>query len=166
MKNHPDPNSYDLSLLQGSDHKKETLARMRIKLAGPSQSELRTVRGWKQARQETRVSWGWKLSLGAAAVAVNLFLFVFRDSITIQIKPKRAPILSAAPANLSLDDQALYLTYALYDFDRLQERFGAPRNTVVDAGAVRQSLEAIMPRVGRPTHAIIGKYRPVTRRAR
>lgn len=166
MKSNPDSNSYDLSLLQNSDKRKETLARMRVKLAGPSQSELRTVRSWKQAKQENRASWGWKLGLGAAAVAVNLFLFVFKDSITIRLKPKRAPVLSSAPATLSFDDQALYLTYALYDFDRLQERFGAPKKTVVDAGAVRASLEALLPKVGRPTLAIIDKYRPRARRSK
>jgi hypothetical protein len=135
------------------------LARMRGKLASPSR-DLQAAGERRESRKVRRAwGWTWKLYLVGAIIALNGAYFGLREQAAGQAPQKRAPVLPGAAA-LSLEKQALFWTYALYDFDKLRATFGAPSGAVVDARIALRKLEELRPRVDAETRLIIDSYRP------
>jgi hypothetical protein len=96
----------------------------------------------------------------ALVLAVNAVLVIGKGESAVSVaKVRRAPAVQA-PASLSPNDQALYWTYALYDFGRLQKRFGAPSHAVLDAVEAKRQLALLLPKVDAPTRFQIDRYLP------
>lgn len=161
----PKPASKDLNipLVPGGDAMRlATLERMRGKLAGRSQDlAVREVQLRKISRRKA-LSWGWRIALAAAFLCANAAVIGMTGGSKAEARPvkeKRAPALPT-PKNLGINDQALYWTYALYDFGRLKARFGAADKAVVDATQAKARLLELLPNVNAKTRFIIESYQP------
>lgn len=160
----PDPKDYDLSLLAKADARQATLERMRGKLASSSPVVLQRAEKRRSGARMSAFAWTWRISLTLLFLGANIYVLGFRDSpVRTAIKARTAPMLRAPIPSMPVDDQALYWTYALYDFDRLKQRFGAPSEAVIDAGAARRNLETLMPKISERTRFEIRKYLPRSR---
>lgn len=160
MQTRRDPKPFDLSLLAKDPGREAMLEKMRGKLAAPSQAVLAREEKARKAVRMSRFSWGWRVGLVALFLAANAALVGFKDEIKVAAKRQRTAPSLVEPKALSVNDQALYWTFALYDFNRLKATFGAPDNAVIDAAAARRNLEALIPRVDVHTRVAIEKYRP------
>lgn len=160
MQTRRDPRQYDLSLLARDPGREAVLERMRSKLAAPSQAVLAREEKARKAVRMGRLAWGWRIGMVALFLAANAALVGFRDEIKVAAAKRRTAPMLADPKALSVNDQALYWTYALYDFNRLKSTYGAPDNAVIDAAAAKRNLEALLPRVDLPTRIRIDNYRP------
>lgn len=162
MARRPEPKEFKASLLSGEAAARQAvIERMRGKLAGQSADLAARDQIRRKAVLKRRFAWGWRTGLAVLFLAANAILVVkYRPELSSAARPARqAPALSP-PATLSLDEQALYWTYALYDFDRLVAKFGAPPKAVVSAGDAKANLERLLPRVGSRTRFAIEQYRP------
>ena len=159
MPARPDPRDFSHGLLAAPDARQAMLEKMRGKLAAPSQASLALAEKRKRASRGEAYAWAFRIALVLVFIAGNVALFGFREEITTVVKVRRAPSV-ANPKSLPLNDQALYWTYALYDFDRLRSRFGAPANAVVDAASAKRNLDELMPKVDEKTRFMIRKYLP------
>lgn len=158
------PDQYNLSLIQVPKERDILLAKMRGKLAGRSQFETRAREKSVMASRAGKVSWAWKIALVAVLIIGNGAYFLTRENSTVHLLVKRAPTLAHPPADLDLNKQALYWTYALYDFDRFKSTFGATKNVIVDGKLASERLAALLPGVDARTRHIIGTYLPRSRR--
>jgi hypothetical protein len=68
------------------------------------------------------------------------------------------PNLPAPGADLSVDEQALYWTYALYDAGKFEACFHVPGGYAVSRGQARRELEGLLPKVSPATLAEISSY--------
>jgi hypothetical protein len=155
-----DSRQYDLSLLARDSGREALLERMRGKLAAPSQAALAREEKARKAVRRGRLAWGWRIGLVVLFLAANAALVGFKDEIGVAVRKQRTAPRLAGPESLTVNDQALYWAYALYDFNRLKAAYGAPENAVIDAAAARRNLEALLPEVDVPTRVAIEKYRP------
>lgn len=159
------PNAYAsndrnrLSLLAGDEAaRRAMLERMRGKLAGRSQDVVARAEGLRKAVTRKRRAWAWRLGLGVLVLAVNAWLVIGYGEKSVAVATVRKAPAILVPKSLSPNDQALYWTYALYDFGRLQKRFGAPANAVLDAAEAKRQLALLLPKVDRPTRFQIDRY--------
>lgn len=159
MPARPDPKPYDHSLLAATDARRAMLEKMRGKLAAPSQASLAMAEKRRKAERGKVIGLGFRILLILSFLGANAVIFGFREEIAGVVKVRRAPTVGN-PKSLGLNDQALYWTYALYDFDRLKASYGAPANAVVDAAMARRKLEELMPKVDERTRFIIRRYMP------
>jgi hypothetical protein len=160
MNPKPNLNAYGMPLVQGADAARQaTLERMRGKLAGQSQDILLRERKRISARRGKAFGWAWRIALCAAFLGANASLIDFKREAPAAKAAKRAPAVER-PKGLSANEEALYWTYALYDFDRLRSRFGAPGNAVVDARVAKSRLAELLPKADRETRNAILKYLP------
>src|SRR5690606_20031736 len=141
------PSDYDLSLLRKQDEAKVKLAKMRSKLAGRSQFDTQREDKRRAATRAGRFSWSWKIGLALALAAMNGGYFMLRGETVAAILEKRGPGLVEPAPDLDKNRQALYWTYALYDFDRLKSTFGVPNMAIVDAAMARSRLQELMPEI-------------------
>lgn len=149
-----------MPLMQKKEDREAMLSRMRDKLAAPSQA-VSTKQARRVARKRLSVwTWASRVAVVGSIIAANAFLYGFRDEIIEQVKPRHAPALPKLSASLTKDKQALFWTYALFDFDKLKQTFGAPRGAVVDAGAARRHLSELRPQVSPGTRLVIDSYLP------
>jgi hypothetical protein len=157
-------NSPEFSLLQKQAAQRALVAKMRTRLAGGSEFEARIKEKEKITTHKKRFSWGAKIGIAAIVILGNLaYLGVKKESKSDSIA-KHALTLPAPSATLSLDDQALYWTYALYDYNLLKTRFGAPKGAVVDARVATAKIKELMPKLDARTRFIINNYRPPSKR--
>lgn len=162
MKPTPAPKEFNLPLVPaaGAD-RLATLERMRGKLAGRSQDLVAREAARRRMVRRKTLAWGWRISLAVLFLGGNAFLIGLPDGEAPlqEAKVKAAPAVDL-PKNLGVNDQALYWTYALYDFGRLKSRFGARENAVVDAGLAKARLRELLPKVDRRTRFVIEGYLP------
>lgn len=154
-------NRNHISLLAGDEAARQAmLERMRGKLAGTSQDLAARAEGRRKSVSRKRNAWGWRVGLGALILAANAWLVIgHAEPALAAVKARKAPAV-LAPTSLGTNDQALYWTYALYDFGRLQRRYGAPAHAVLDAAEAKRQLALLLPRVDAPTRFQIDRYLP------
>lgn len=155
---------FDLSLLRKQDDRQIKLAKMRSKLAGRSQFETMAQEKRLAARRAGRLSWSWKIGLALALASLNGGYFLMRTETVSAILEKRAPVLAQPAPDLDKNRQALYWTYALYDFDRLKTTFGVPKMAIVDATQASTRLRELIPEIDARTRFIVEGYLPRPRR--
>lgn len=158
----PNPHESRVSLLASDAAAKQAmLERMRGKLAGRSPEAADPAGGRRKGARRSAPAWGWRLGLAALFLAANAFLVTgFEDDIRQAAgKAKQAPEVRN-PKSLAVNEQALYWAYALYDFDKLKQRFGAPAHAVVDAAEAKRQLARLLPKVDARTRFQIDRYLP------
>lgn len=160
MKTGNNSNEFDISLIQQQAQRQLMVAKMRGKLAGHSQSFLHAKERQAYATRKRAYVLGWRLALLGAFLLGNFYYIASRPDAPLKETAKSAPRLSAPPATMDVNDQAMYWTLALYDFDRLKTRFGVAAGTIVDAGAAKRKLNELLPKVDARTRFQIDRMVP------
>lgn len=111
------------------------------------------------------MTWTIRLLSVAMVVGINYLLLDKKDVLLARIGYEGVPSLPKASPRLSTDEQALYYTYALYDYGKFKERFGATEYFAVDQAAIRKRLDELLPRVSLAVQGEISGYAPVGYRA-
>ena len=152
-------NNAGLSLIQGSDNREAMLLKMRGKLAGISEFQVQDTAKRKLAVQRSAFGWGWRIGIAAAVALCNYAYFSLKDEPRGQAaREKHIPKVQGPSAALSLNDQALYWAYALYDFDMLKKKYGVPKTATVNAATAKARLNELLPKVDTYTRYLIGRY--------
>ncbi len=162
MARRPDPKEIKVSLLAGETASRNAvLERMRSKLAGQSADLLVQEESRRKVVLKNRFAWSWRTGLAALFLAANAVLVMkYAPEADSAMKAiRKAPSLSPSKS-LSVDDQALYWTYALYDYGRLVKQFGAPAKAVVSAQEAKAKLAQLLPKVDPRTRFAIAQYLP------
>ena len=152
---------YDLSLLQKDPSREALLNKMREKLAGTSVDLQQKQQRLKQVRDRRSRAWIWKFSLAALLIAANVLFYTQKERLIGRLGFEGVPALPRPKASLSPDTQALYWAYALYDFGKLQSRFGVANHFAINAVAARKALQELHPRVSMATLGEISAYGPI-----
>ncbi len=157
-----------MSLIQVHDGRQLMLDKMRGKLAGTSQfhaeaSERRRVSARVSARKAL-LGWGWKIGALGLIAAVNIVWLSNHSQGKVDVAPRHAPNLIPPSTKLTIDEQALYWAYALYDFDKLKSRFGAAKGVVIDSRLALANLQQLLPKVDPRTRFVIDRYQPAPKR--
>jgi hypothetical protein len=134
---------------------------MRSKLATTPSIAVEKAAQRKEIRRKGLVSWGWRAAIAVAFIAANVFFFREKDTLITRMGLESVPSLPAPDERLSVDDQALYWTYALYDFRKFEERFGTKGYYAINPNAARKHLEGLLPSVSPATLGLISKYGPI-----
>jgi hypothetical protein len=154
------PENWNMNLVPAPDAARmATLERMRGKLAGRSSDLALREDKVRRVRRGKTFAWGWRIALVALFFAANAAL-VDHIRVAPSARMERKAPSVPEPKHLAVNDQALYWTYALYDFDRLKAKFGAPANAVIDAGEAKARLRELLPKVDRRTRFTIDRYIP------
>jgi hypothetical protein len=124
---------------------RRTLAKMRNKLATSGNLVRHDAIRRKQGSKKSLRIWPFALATGIVLIALNLALRTQQDGILKllgverTIKPSIAP-----PAGASLDEQARFWAYAVYDLRKLKSNFRIPNGAVIDNAAARENLEILL----------------------
>ena len=151
-----------LYLLQRDPARDALLLKMREKLAGvasPVASDVSIKR--KEIQAKKVFAWGWKTTLAALLVATNILLVGQKDRVMAKLGYQGVPPLPQPRTALTIDDQALYWTYALYDFQKLKTRFRVNGHYAVNPAEARKRLQDLLPKVSLTTLGTISQYGPV-----
>ena len=151
-----------LSLIQPNDGREFLLEKMRGKLAGTSVAHLEAAEKRRVKARKTAMDWTWRIALAAAIVLGNIVYMASRPDAPAKAPEKKAAKLAAPKAALSVNEQALYWAYALYDFDQLKSRYGVSPYAIVDGGIARARLEELLPKADAPTRFMIERMIPKT----
>jgi hypothetical protein len=158
MANADNRNDFNLSLIRQQEQRQAVLEKMRGKLAGRSQDAAQAVERKRASARGNIPAWGWKIALAVALMAGAMAMKPGKTRKAAIAPAKTALVLAGPSAKMGLNDQALYWTYALYDFDRLKVSYGIPKNAIVDAGLAAEKLRALRPKVDAKTRFIIDGY--------
>ncbi len=156
----------ELALLQRQDPKAFLLAKSHAKLTRPSQAPSLLLAHEKKLKvKRTSLKPFLMPVLGTVALALGVWLWPTNENAALApAAASKVTPLSEPAVELSPNQQALYWTYALYDFDRLKEDFRVPAHTIVDHTHASAALQALMPSIDRPTRYIIDRYIPQGRK--
>lgn len=169
MRRHDLPDDSGFSLIQNHGDRALQLEKMRAKLASqslglrlPAKPRQRFIPAvlTQPIKMGEAQSWAGRLLIALSLVAGNGAYLALRHEAKVRQVARHLPKLPVPAANLSTDRQALYWAYALYDFDKLTSEFGVPKGTLVDFGAARAKLDALLPLVDAPTRLAIERYLP------
>lgn len=158
MANADNRNDFNFSLIQRQEQRQAVLEKMRGKLAGRSQDVIQASERKRASARGNASAWGWKIALAAVLIAGAMVLKPGKTNKAVQAPANSTLVLAGPSARMGLNDQALYWTYALYDFDRLKVSYGIPKNAIVDAGLASEKLRALRPKVDARTRFIIDGY--------
>ncbi len=150
-----------LALMQNDAAQKAFMEKMRGKLARPSEKHIIREEAIRVRTQKEALGWGWKLAMAGILLVANTAYLEYRHEASKPVVKLHAPTLSAPAKTLDVNDQALYWTYAMYDFKLLKQKFDVPKNVVINGRQAAMELAQLLPRVDVRTHFIIDRYLPV-----
>lgn len=163
MKTGNNPNEFNISLIQQRDQRQVMVEKMRGKLAGHSQSFIQAKERQAYATRKRAFVLGWRVALVGAFLLGNIYYVASRSDAPAKAAARKAPRLPAPAATMNVNDQAMYWTLALYDFDQLKSRFGVGPMTIVDAPAAKRKLQDLLPKVDARTRFLIDRMAPAER---
>ena len=166
MKTGNNPNEFNISLIQQRDQRQVMVEKMRGKLAGHSKSFIQAKERQAYATRKRAFVLGWRVALVGAFLLGNIYYITSRPEAPAKAAAKKAPRLAAPPASMNVNDQAMYWTLALYDFDQLKSRFGVGPMTIVDAASAKRKLHELLPKVDARTRFLIDRMAPTERTRR
>jgi hypothetical protein len=158
------PRNQGMSLIQVHDGRQLMLEKMRGKLAGASQFHTENVERRRVSARKSLLGWGWRIGVFAVLAIGNILWLSNRPQGKAVAAAKHAPRLETPSAKLTANEQALYWAYALYDFDQLRAKFGAPKGVVIDSRLAFANLQELLPKVDERTRFTIERYRPLSAR--
>jgi hypothetical protein len=151
-------NSKDFSLIQNQDAQRMLLNKMRSKLAAGSIFEIQANEKRKLATQKSIFRWSSLIGLLAIVFLGNLAYLAYKHDSKSRVIIHKAQVLAVPNATLSNELQALYWTYALYDFDLLKTRFNVPASVIINATVAESKLKVLLPKLDAQTRFIINGY--------
>ncbi len=153
----------ELALLQRQDPKAFLLAKTHAKLARPSQAPSLVLAHEKRMSHRNKTDYKPFMGaiMGALALAAGVILWPTAMGESAHARPESRVVSLTEPGEkLSPNEQALYWTYALYDFKRLKEEFRVPENTIINHTQARTELASLLPVVDERTRFLVARYRP------
>lgn|GEM_PF-6077247 len=153
--------------LQSQPSNAQALEKMRSKLAtSRPQNEVMQATAQIQ-RRKTLASIGGYLGLGGIILGlcflIGLATYLEKAPPEIHTE-KKIRTLPAPSQEKSLDEQALYWAYALYDWNKFVATYDLPREALVDSRKALQELNRILPQTSGKTQMTVLKYRGQTTR--
>lgn len=131
---------------------------------GAGESGLRAgppeARGDRARKAAVRVRSASRLGILAAFLALSLSLWIAdgKDALLARLGYRSVAPLPEPSAGFSLDDQARYWTYALYDFDALKRRYHVSGYFAIDGARARGRLDDLLPHVSTGVMGEISGY--------
>lgn len=159
MANHPKDSG--IALLQGSSARDAFIEKMRSKLASTPPPAVEKEARKRDVRKKKAVSWTVRAGILIAVLAVNYLFLGNRDIIVAKLGLESVPSLPVPEKSLSIDDQALYWTYAMYDIGKFRERFGVEGYYAINQINARRSLENLLPETSPSVLGEISAYASV-----
>jgi hypothetical protein len=150
-----------MSLIQHNQPREAMLAKMREKLAStPAPGKEMEKRG-RSRRRKQAATWAYRIGLVLLVIGANYLLIGHKETIIARLGLEAVPGLPKPAANLDADQQALYWTYALYDFKKFRSTFGVDGHFAINQIEARRKLEDLLPMVTPATLGEISAYAPV-----
>lgn len=149
-------------LFQSSDAQQAMIAKMRTRLAGGSEMDVVIQNHKKQRAQKNLFGWFFKGGIVAIVILINMVYLEQKGNAPLMESVKRVPKLEMPKQNLSLDERALFWTYALYDYQSLQTQFKIKQNVVINAHQAQVELENLLPKISSNTRIKIQQYLKTT----
>ncbi len=137
----------NLSLIRKYDEREVMLGKMRGKLAGRSQHAIQLEANLKARKSNARSGWGWQATLVILLVAANLIFIGNKETFIAVAVKKEIVSLNETTAPMTAEEEALFWTYALYDYDKFKERFGDKAKLTVNHQVAKAKLQEILPKV-------------------
>jgi hypothetical protein len=156
---------YDLSLLQKDAAREAVLSKMKGRLAGVVAPAVVHATRKKARDRGQALTWTVRILSVAMVAGINYLLLDKKDVLLAKIGFEGVPSLPKPSQNLSVDEQALYYAYALYDIGKFRKHFHAVGYPGVDQAGARRRLEELLPRVSLAVQGEISAYAPVGYRA-
>ncbi len=154
----------NINLLPKDKSKEAILLKMREKLAGVSQYEMKTELKRQNRVSRRNIYWGWKVAIALTFLVANI-LFFGPEIEAMQSKVvHKLPTLESPQPTLTIDQQALYWGYALYDFEALKKQFHVPKNVAIDGNIAKKNLAELLPKTGKGTRYALSVYLPELRK--
>lgn len=112
-------------------------------------------------RRKAKGSWFWPITVFVALVLIS-GLWVGKDlqGNTAPAAPSPISPLPSPPPELSVNDQAFYWAYALYDMEKFRETFGAQSLVAVNSHQAKENLKTLLPQTTDRVRYLIGRYLP------
>jgi len=124
---------------------RRTLAKMRGKLASSGQRGKRPEMTRPVGPKRQIRIWPFVIGLGLALAGMEFAMYVRQDGGSGAAEGRsHSSARLAPPPGLSLDEQARFWCYAVYDFPKLKSRFKPPRGSVFDLKEARSNLERVL----------------------
>ena len=130
-------------------------------LSNPVSNRMQTL----SVRRGSPPNWPLRISLALLLVAGDLLLIGNKDRLLSNFGYRSVPALPLPGAHLSVDEQALYWTYALYDIGKLRARFHVEGYYAIRRGYARHELERLLPSVSPAILGEISAYGPAAFRS-
>jgi hypothetical protein len=151
--------------LQQNPARELLLEKMRSKLATTPAAAVADQSRKREVRKRDTGTWFVRALMLLGFIAVNYSLIGHKDAIAAKIGMRAVASLPSPEAAYGKDEQALYYTYALYDWSRFKEKYGTQGSVAVDQADARKRLEALLPDLQPQTLGIISAYMPVAFRS-
>ncbi len=153
---------YQMNIMAHPNARMTDLAKMRSKLASAKPAVLVEQQRTQRRRMQLTLG-GLAYFFSGAAILVLAFLLSWaalagKTSQVLQTKKTVQTLIPPGDAR-SIDDQTLYWTYALYDFQRLVDTYGVPANALVDGHQAAGELERLFPQASAKVKWEVMKYR-------
>ncbi len=149
----------DPGSLKQTVKKPDQLKQMRAKLAQGSNIEFKEFRHQSLRKRNYRAYWVGALSAFSCLVLMNTASISQRAIEFSRPLLHRGPItLSVPTSGMDINQQALYWTYALYDFDKLVEVYHVSTQSMVNTNLARTNLRNLLQKVDPSTFTTISKY--------
>jgi hypothetical protein len=97
-------------------------------------------------------------------IGANFLFFQNKAALTVHLGLSAVPPVPAPKTSLSVDEQALYWTYALYDIKKFRSHFRIDGYPAIDQKRAKAKLEDLLPKVEQSTLGIISAYMPIVYR--
>jgi hypothetical protein len=124
---------------------RRTLEKMRRKLAtsGTVGKKSDLPRQGQPGKRGMRI-WPFAMVVGGLLMALNFGLSnqdAILKAVGLESESQNQP---KPPPGLSLDEQARFWAYAIYDIPKLRARFSVPRGSAIDKNFARTQLEILL----------------------
>ncbi|MBW8889374.1 MAG: hypothetical protein JF616_16585 [Fibrobacteres bacterium] len=150
-----------LTLMQSNPPRELLLEKMRGKLATTrSKAQVATEHN-REVRKRTTASWTLRAIALIALCALNYFIIGNHDMIAAKLHKPAIPTLPSPAESATPDQQALYYVYALFDYPKLNERYGVSGFYAVNQADAKRRIEALLPQVSDRALGEISRYMPI-----
>jgi hypothetical protein len=129
-----------------TENKAAVVSKMRAKLAGPSMDMVNRSEKDELKANTKRVGVLWRAIALAVIIGLNLFVFGFKAETFTSTQKSQVQSLPTPHAKMEIDQQLLYWTYALHDFEKLKAEFSTGDKVIINRDHALQQIALLMPK--------------------
>lgn len=132
------------NLIEKAREDRRTLEKMRRKLATSGHMGKNNVAKLKSQKKDFRI-WPFAGVAVALLLGLNFFLHSKPDAAVAALGGKTASSIALTPpTGATLDDQARFWAYAVYDIVKLKASFKIAKGAVIDRTVAKKNLERLL----------------------